>query len=333
MIDSVSTSRPDLSVVIVTRNTRELLHACLESIASLSDAVTWEVVVVDNASTDGSIELLRRSYPNTRLICNKSNTGYALANNQGLAVSTGRYLLLLNSDTVVQPGALARLVEFMDTHPEAGACGPLLRYPDGQLQRSCYSDPSPRSYLARMLGVDVLLPRSRLFGNQYYGFDHAQTSTVDSMLGAALLVRRKAMERVGGLDETLRIHYNDFDWCRRIRLAGWHIFFVHDAEIVHHLQGTTRLENRQLQIQAEMVKNLFDFFRKHHGRTGVAWLRFWMTLGFGCRFVLFALMHRLRAEPDHDTATRFRFGMARAGFTGIPDQFSKDIGPHQLPSG
>lgn len=319
--DSESADRPDLSIVIVNRNTRALLDECLASIAALPDEIGCDVVVVDNGSSDGSATLVRESYPTVNLLVNESNTGYALANNQGLALSTGRYLLLLNSDTVVGPGSLARLVAFMDDHPEVGACGPLLRYPDGRLQRSCYSDPSPRSYFARMVGLDVLFPRSRLFGNQYYGFDHAHTAPVDSMLGAALLVRREAMDRVGTLDEDLRLHFNDFDWCLRIRKAGWKVYFVHDAEIVHHLQATTRVENQDFRVQGELVRNLLGFYRKHYGPLGLAWMRLWMTIGFGARYlVLGAIGLVLRGHAD-PVASRFRLGMARAGLTGNPEQF------------
>ncbi len=316
---------PDMSVVIVNRNTRELLDACLASIRALPDAVSLDVVVVDNGSTDGSAERVREEFPWVRLIRNEENTGYAFPNNQGLAVSRGRYVLLLNSDTIVRPAALGRLVEFMDAHPDAGACGPLLRFPDGRLQRSCYSIPSPRTYAAGMLALDRVFPRSRLFGNDNVGFGHDRTAPVEALLGAALLVRREALERVGGLDERLRIHYNDFDWCLRIREAGWRVYFVHDAEVVHHLQATTRVENRRLQLQAELVRNLFDYFRKHYGSAGVLWVRLWMLVGWGGRYLLFGLLGLLgRAEPD-PTASRFRLGHVRAAWSGEPDRFGETV--------
>jgi GT2 family glycosyltransferase len=321
MTDLAPAARPDLSVIIVNRNTRELLDECLASIAELPNVEGREVIVVDNGSTDGSMELVRQSYPNTRLIRNELNTGYALANNQGLAISTGRYLLLLNSDTVVQAHALALLVEFMDSHPAAGACGPLLRYPDGRLQRSCYSDPSPRSNIARMLGLDVLFPKTRLFGNQYYGFDHAHTAPVDAMLGAALLVRREAMERVGVLDEELRLHFNDFDWCLRIRKAGWRVYFVHEAEIVHHLQATTRVESQTSDLQREIVRNFFYYIRKHRGRGGLILVRVGLVIGFFGRYALFRLLDVLELRQDSQQARRFRIGMFMAGLRGRPGEF------------
>ncbi|HEX7242951.1 MAG TPA: glycosyltransferase family 2 protein, partial [Longimicrobiaceae bacterium] len=166
-------SATDLSVIVVNRNTRQLLDECLASIHSLPDAVTLQVVVVDNGSTDGSVQTVRERHPWVELICNDVNTGFAYPNNQGLAVSTGRYVILLNSDTLVRPGAFERLVRFMDEHPRAGACGPKLLYPDGRLQPSCRSFPTVWVHVCDMLFLDRVFPRSRLFGNMETWFDHA----------------------------------------------------------------------------------------------------------------------------------------------------------------
>lgn len=315
---------PDLSVIVVNRNTRELLAECLASIRAHAGPVSVETIVVDNGSTDGSVQRVRDEFPEVRLIENAENTGYAFPNNQGLAAGRGRYLLLLNSDTVLRPGALARLVEFMDAEPRAGACGPLLRFPDGRLQRSAYSIPSPRTYLACMLTLDQRFPRSRAFGNEHLGFGHDRTAEVEALLGAALLVRREVLERVGGLDERLRIHYNDFDWCLRIREAGYKVFFVHDAEIVHHLQATTKVENRHLELQPELVRNLFDYFRKHYGEAGVRWVRAWMLVGWGGRWALFGLLGRLGRKEADPAAERYRRGLVRAAWSGEAERSRAD---------
>jgi GT2 family glycosyltransferase len=316
----VRTAVPDLSVVVVNRNTRELLTECLASIRELGGPVRLETIVVDNGSTDGSVERVRDEFPEVRLITNPENTGYAFPNNQGIAESRGRYLLLLNSDTVLRPGALARLVEFMDEHPRAGACGPLLRFPDGRLQRSCYSIPSPRTYVSNMLTLDRRFPRSRLFGNEHMGFGHDRTVEVEALLGAALLVRRETLEQVGALDERLRIHYNDFDWCLRIREAGWKIYFVHDAEVIHHLQATTRVENRHLELQPELVRNLFDYYHKHYGEAGVRWVRLWMLLGWGGRYLAFGALRRLGRRDADPAMSRYRLGLVRAAWSGEADR-------------
>jgi GT2 family glycosyltransferase len=172
-----------------------------------------------------------------------------------------------------------------------------------------------------MLTLDRRFPRSRVFGNEHTGFAHDRTAEVEAMLGAALLVRREVLEQVGALDERLRIHYNDFDWCLRIREAGWKIYFVHDAEVVHHLQATTRAENRHLELQPELVRNLFDYFRKHYGEAGVRWVRLGMLVGWGGRWLAFGALARLRRERPDPVASRYRLGLARAALTGGADQF------------
>jgi GT2 family glycosyltransferase len=316
--------RPDISVIIVNRNTRELLRACLASIRALPDPVSVEVIVVDNGSTDGSVEMVAASFPETHLIRNERNTGFAYPNNQGIAVSRGRYVMLLNSDTEVRHHALARLVEFMDARPDAGACGPALFYPDGRPQPSCRSFPSLWGYLCDMLFLDRVFPRSRLFGNMETWFDHRHTAPVDQPMGAALLVRRETLDEVGPLDERFVIYYNDVDWCYRIHRAGWGIYFVHDAEVVHHQGVTTRSENAQMQLGAEMTRNVLDYFQKHFGKRGLLWFRFWTVVGFSIRRVVLVLPAALRPAATAQWESLLFRGMLRAAWTGNPDQFSRN---------
>lgn len=318
---------PDLSIIIVNRNTRDLLRECLLSIQRSPESVRHEVVVVDNGSTDGSPQMVEERFPGAHLLRNPVNTGYAYPNNQGLSRARGRYVLLLNSDTEVRPGALSRLVEFMDAHPRAGACGPALFLPGGEIQRSCYSFPSPRTYLSAMLTLDRVFPRSRVFGNQNTGFAHDRTARVDALIGAALVVRREVVESVGPLDERFRLHFNDFDWCYRIHRAGWEIWFLREAEVVHHWQATTKAENRDLRLEGEIVRNLLDYHRKHFGRWGVLSVRLGMLVGWGGRQLLFSLLGALRGRREDPSRARYRRGMVRAALTGDPGQFGGEGPP------
>lgn len=318
-----SGARPDLSIIIVNRNTRELLRACLRSLAEAPDAVSTEVTVVDNGSSDGSVAMVESAVPEVRLIRNATNTGFAYPNNQGLAVSRGRYVMLLNSDTEVRPGALQRLVEFMDEHPECGACGPKLLYPDGRLQPSCRSFPTLWVHFCDMAFLDRIFPRSRLFGNQETWFDHQHTTPVDQPMGAALLVRREVLETVGPLDERFVLYYNDVDWCYRINQAGWSIYFVHDAVVMHHQGVTTRHENRQMQLGVEMTRNVFAYYAKHFGRRGLFWFRFWMVLGFSLRRVLAVVPGFLSLTRDNDWRQHYQRGALRAAWSGDPDRFAR----------
>ena len=318
------TTRPDLSVIIVNRNTRELLAACLRSIAALPDRVVCEIIVVDNGSSDGSPDMVARRFPSVHLIRNQTNTGFAYPNNQGLAVSSGRHVMLLNSDTEVQPYAFERLVEFMDANCDVGACGPKLLYPDGRPQPSCGSFPSMWREFCDTFFLDRLFRRSRWFGNQFTHFDHLHTAPVDQPAGAALVVRREILETVGPLDERFKIYYNDVDWCYRIHLAGWKIYFVHDAVVIHHWGATTRSENRRMQLGAEMTRNRFDYYAKHFGARGLRWFRFWTVIGYSVRRTVFGVLSVFSSAEAVRWRARYYAGTLRAALTGDPDRFGRD---------
>lgn len=311
-------ARPDVSVVIVNRNTRELLRACLDSLAAEREQLEIQVIVVDNASEDGSAGMVRRNFPEAVLLRNAGNTGFAFPNNQGIAESTGRYVMLLNSDTEVRPGALATLVRFMDSKRDAGACGPLLRYPDGRVQPSCSSFPTPWVHFCDITFLDRLFPRSRRFSDMITWFAHDRTAVVEQPAGAALLVRREAIEQVGGLDERFAIYYNDVDWCYRIHRAGWEIYFVHDAEVIHHQGVTTRNENRELGLTREMVRNRRDYFAKHFGERGERWFRFSSLVGFAAREAVFGIPAALLPTARKKANARYRREMLRLVWHGGP---------------
>lgn len=314
--------RPDLSLAMVTMNSRRLLQACLESLRALPDALDWELILADNGSSDGSPELAAEILPSVRLIRNSSNTGFAHASNQGLKAARGRYVMLLNDDTVIRPHAFDRLVSFMDQHPEVGACGPKLWYPDGRHQPSCFTFHTPWRHLCHMLDLGKLFPRSRIFADQSEWFDHQRTAPADWLMGAAILVRREVLEKVGLLDEQFRIHCNEVDWCYRIHKAGWAIYFVHDAEIEHHCGATIRSDANRIALQGEVVRNTIDYYAKHYGGWGVLWYRYWTVVGFTLRAGKYALVNALRPSEASRNLGRFCRGMVRAGWTGNPYQFT-----------
>jgi GT2 family glycosyltransferase len=259
----------ELSVLIVNWNTRDLLAQCLTSIVS---DPTWlagysaEVWVVDNASSDGSPEMVREQFPWVKLIENGENVGFARANNQAIRRSSGAYLLLLNSDTAVKPHAVQRLLSFMAEHPEVGAAGARLFYADGTMQTSCYPAPSLSRELWRLFHLDALWPYSAY---RVGSWDFVKTHPVDVLLGACLMLRREVVDQVGLLDETYFMYSEEVDLCHRIRQAGWLIRWVPEAEVIHFSGQSTK------QAAVDMFLQLYHgklrYFRKHHGRTA-GWL-------------------------------------------------------------
>ncbi len=245
-----------LSIVIVSWNTAALTTACLRSIPSGAQDLDYEVIVVDNASTDGSAARIASEFPEARLVCNDANAGYARANNQGLAISTGEYVLYLNSDTVVPTGALARLVQFTRDHDSAGACGPRLTRFDGRAQPFAFGgDPTPGYLLAR--GAARLLLHKPL-----HDWETRDPKQVDWVSGASLLVRRAALDRIGGFDEHYFMYFEDNDLCMRLRTGGWQVWY--DPEVaVTHLGGSS--VGRAGESTRWYYDSLRYFYRKHYG--------------------------------------------------------------------
>jgi len=260
-----SLSPPELSVVIVNFNTRQLLRQCLESLRSAAGGIRTQVVVVDNASSDRSAEMVAECFPEVRLLRNPWNHGYARANNQGSRECGGQYLLLLNSDTVVKPDALQHMTDYLHHHPEVGVVGARLFYGDGRIQGSAKAFPTP---LNIFFGRKSLL--SKLFPNNPYtrrylpclSGDLREPVEVDYVSGAALMVRRALIDRVGPMDEGYFIYWEDADWCYRVRQHGWKVVYLPQAHIVHMEGMSSTRESARLIV--EFHKSLYRFFRLHY---------------------------------------------------------------------
>lgn len=259
-------SEPDISIVIVNYNTRDLLRACLSSIMrSQQKSDRWEVIVVDNASSDGSVEGIQ----NFKLIRNKENRGFAAANNQGIAASKGRYVLLLNSDTEVGPSVFGELIHYMDEHNDVGALTCLLKLADGSMDPACHRGfPTPWASLTYFFGLEKFLPRSFLFGQYHQGYKNfSEVHDVDCISGAFFFVRRAVIESVGLTDEAFFMYGEDIDWCFRIRKAGWKIQFYPHISIMHkkHQSGLAHADD---QLRRETRKHFYDamrlFYNKHY---------------------------------------------------------------------
>jgi len=250
----------DLSIVIVSWNTADLLLDCLQSIYANPPSVDFDIWIVDNASTDDSVSKIQARYPSVHLLLNDTNVGFANANNQAIQQSSGCFILLLNPDTLVHPGSLDRLVNFLLAHPEAGACGSRYLNPDGSLQRSCAPFPTLSREFWRMNHLDLV---------HFYGkydmaqWDVHQVREVDVLQGACLLLRREAISRVGMLDPGYFMYTEETDLCYRIHQAGWKLFWVPESTITHFGGQSTQ------QVANAMFLRLYEskviFMRKHYG--------------------------------------------------------------------
>ena len=249
----------DLSIIIVNWNTKEYLLHCIDSILQKKGSIPMEIIVIDNGSRDRSGEEVKRQFPGLRLIENGRNLGFAKAVNQGLRVSSGRYLLLLNPDTQLREGAIENLVSFMESHVEAGVAGAQLLKGDGSKQNSIANFPS---LTTELLNKNLL---RRLFPKKFPGKekDYPEPIEVDSVIGACMMVRQDVLDQVGLLDEDYFLFLEETDWCYRIKRAGWRIYYVPHAE-VYHFQGKSA-ETVKKRARVEFYRSRYQFFKKNRG--------------------------------------------------------------------
>ena len=267
----------DLGIVIVNYNTRDLLRTCLRTVYASEGDFAYEVCVVDNASPDGSAEMVAAEFPQAQLIANAENVGYPSANNQGLEYfgfsksRAPRFALLLNADTELPPDALAGMLSFMKEHPQTGVAGPKLVLPDGSLDLACRrSFPTPEVSFYRLVGLSRLFPRSHRFGRYnmtYLGID--QVAEVDSVVGAFMLVRAEAIAQAGLMDEQFFMYGEDLDWAFRIKAAGWKVYYNPAVTVLHVKRAASRHSSR---AHIEFYRAMDIFYRKHYAAETSWWV-------------------------------------------------------------
>ncbi|NIN70232.1 MAG: glycosyltransferase [Anaerolineae bacterium] len=273
----------NLSVVIVSYNTRDLLDACLASVTStMGSASNYEVIVVDNASLDGSAAMVKETFRQANLIVNQENRGFAAANNQAIERSSGRHVILLNPDTVVREGALNAMVKFLEDNPEVGVVGPKLVFPDGSFQHSAFSFPTLLMIFIDFFPLNHRVLNSRLNGRYPRSlYDAGDPFPIDHPLGAGLMVRREVLEEVGLLDERFFMYCEEIDWCMRIKRAGWEIFCLPEAEIVHHVGQSTKQFHSDMFV--ELHKSRCRLYAKHYSRSFQRMAHLLVALGVAYR--------------------------------------------------
>lgn len=248
---------------IVTYRARDLLRDCLQSLYQ-NTHLTFEVIVVDNASKDGVVEMLQREYPEICLVENPHNAGYTRPMNQAMRLGRGRYLLQLNPDTLVLPEAIDRLVMFMDEHPEVGICGPKVLNRDLTLQKPCRrGEPRPWAVLTYFLGLSALFPQSPFFSQYLMTYmDEDAAHPVDGVAGSCMLARRSMIDQIGYLDERYFAYQEDADFCFRARQAGWKVYYMPQAQIIHFgsLGGSRVQPYRSIY---EWHRSYYHYYRSH----------------------------------------------------------------------
>ena len=261
----------DVSVIIVGYKNSRLVRQTLKGIRRAAPSVSYEILISENDPSGATARMAAAEFPEVRILNNEANLGFGSAMNRGFEAAQGRYILVFNPDIVVRPGAFEELVRYLDAHPEAGIVGPRLRNPDGGLQFSCYTFMEPKTVLYRRLPFIRRLRavREHLDAYTLADWDHGATREVDYLLGAAMLVRREALQQVGGFDPEYFMYFEDQDLCRRFWKAGWKVVYHPGAELIHYHRRETADGNflRQLThpLTRVQIKSAVYYFRKYRG--------------------------------------------------------------------
>jgi len=288
----------DLSVCIVSFNACDVLRDCLRSLYEHTPpSISLEVIVVDNNSRDQTLSMLSDEFPLAKVIANETNLGFSKATNQAMRASSGRYICWLNSDTIVLPNAMPKLIRFMDSNPKAGIVGPKILNADGSFQPQCKRGfPTPLAIFSYYAGLDKLFPNSPFFAQYLLRFlSPDQPHEVVSVSGACLLARRELLESVGYADENIFAFGEDIDWCVRARNSGWEVWYYPEAQIIH-LGGKGGSGSMPFRAIYEYHRSMWVFYRKHLINRYIFPLHIIVAAGIGARFAWSVLRNAMRKE-------------------------------------
>lgn len=270
-----------LSIIILSYNTKTLLQQTLQSIP---ENPNWEIIVVDNASSDGSSEMVKSHFPSVKLVQNAKNLGFAAGNNRGILAAQGEYIMLLNSDTQIIDQAIQTLIDYLDTHPKVGVLTPKVILPDGAIDLACHRGlPTPWRAFTYFAKLEQLLPNSRFFGGYHLTHkDFDTTHQIEATAGTAMMVRREVIDQVGPLDEQFFFYAEDLDWCKRISEAGWQIVY-HPEAVILHLKSQSGKKKHGSKAQAKAKHHFWDtmklFYKKHYQDEYPQWVKSLVHLG------------------------------------------------------
>ena len=287
----------DISVVIVAWNAKSYLELCLESLAKALPRRTMEVLVVDNASTDGSAEMIEVKFPFVKLIRSSENLGFAKGNNVAIRQCQGRYIALVNPDVIVFPGCLDALADFLDENPKVGNVGPRVFNPDMSMQSTCRRFPTLWNNFCSATRLESVFKGSRFFaGEHMFYFPHDRTLPVDVLVGCFSMIRREAFDAVGLLDENLFMYGDDVDWCRRARNAGWEMVFYPGGQAIHDRGKITA--PYPVRFAVAQQRSVLHYWSKHHGFWGLLGIRSIMLFHHLSRYAFAVLFSLLGSKQD-----------------------------------
>ena len=265
-----------VTIVIVSYNTRDILRNCLEALFENSEGIDMEVFVVDNNSADDSAAMVRRDFPSIRLIANNKNLGFAAANNQAFALASGRYIVLLNPDAYIRPASIEHCLAFMERTPQCGLAGGKIISPEGRLEPSARRFPSALSKLLTLSGLSGKFPHSPILNHhEFGGFAHDHPLEVDWVPGTFTIIRKEMLDAIGAFDERFYIYYEETDLCLRAKKAGWKIFFIPDAEVMHiggacsKTRKDKAFDNKAAQVLTFRMRSEWLYYLKNKGMIAV----------------------------------------------------------------
>ena len=275
----------NLSIIIVNYNTKEFLRKCITSIVKNVNGISYEIIVVDNNSSDNSSEMVGKEFPQVKLIANRKNNGFSKANNQGVKISKGsKYVLFLNSDTIIHDQTIKRMINFMNLHENAGASTCKLVMTNGKADDATHRGfPTPWNAFSRFIGLEKLFPKSKLFAGYSLGWmDFEKTHEIDALAGAFMLVRRIAGEEVKWWDEDYFFYGEDIDFCYMLKQKGWKIYYVPDVSVTHYkgISGGIKAISREITTANDETKkratkcrfNAMRIFYKKHYKQKYPWI-------------------------------------------------------------
>jgi len=281
---AVLTESLDLSVVIVSWNVKEYLVKCLSSVNNNVKNLSYEIIVIDNNSSDGTAEMIRQEFPEIKLTINRENVGFARANNQAFAQCNGRYILLINPDTYLIDNSINRLIEFLESHKEVGVVGPRLLNPNKSIQYICFDFPSLFSELLNSLNLDNLV-RKKLFKSKLAGLmERGIPFEVDWVSGACLILRSQILNEIGDLDEKYFLFSEEMEWCFRIKARGWKVFLMGNVFVIHYGSRSTKQNIHQMLIQRQKSRHIF--FKNYRGHAFQLGIRFIYIFSFMLKILI-----------------------------------------------